>query len=416
MEIAPTIIFIGLLVFLAHFFTALFERTRIPDVLWLIIIGLIIGPVFRVLTPEDFGKVGPIFTTVALVVILFEGGLEIGVDSLRSSIRSTAVITLLSYFIAFTCLTTGLILVTPLSLAAILFASAVLSGPAPSVILPLVRQLKLTDASRTTLLMEAPLGEALSIVVALAVLESLSLHEVKVGKVIGALLASFVFALLIGVGSGYFWSILLERMRQLRNAILTTPSFVFIVYGFTEFLHFSGPVSALAFGITLGNADLIRIPWLASRVKLQPMQHNETERLFFGEIAFLLKTFFFVYLGLSIRLTDTWAMGVGLITTILLLVARFVAVRLTFVKSWLPANDAATMAVLIPKGTAAAVLASLPLQLGISGGEFIQNIIYSVVVWSIVLTSLLVFLLEHTALGDRYARLFTSPGNSKGPD
>ena len=43
MELAPVIVFVGLLIFLAHFFVALFEKTRIPDVLYLIIIGLILG-------------------------------------------------------------------------------------------------------------------------------------------------------------------------------------------------------------------------------------------------------------------------------------------------------------------------------------------------------------------------------------
>ena len=407
MGISAVIIFIGMLVFLAHLFAALFERTKVPDVLYLITIGLLIGPVFHIVKPEDFGKLGPIFTTVALVVILFEGGLELGIDSLKSSMRSTAVITTLSYLVSFILLAAVVRALGLFTFSSALFVSAVLASPAPSVIIPLVRQLKLKDSSRTTLMVEAPLGEAIGIVVALAVLESIKLDELNVGKVIGTLLASFIFALAIGVASGYFWSVLLKRIRQLQNAILTTPSFVFIVYGFAEFLHYSGPVSALAFGITLGNANLIRIPLLTSRMKLIPLQHNETERLFFGEVVFLLKTFFFVYLGLSIRLEDTWALGIGFGLSLLLLLARFIAVRVTFVRSWIPASDAAAMSVLIPKGTAAAVLAALPLQLGIVGGEFIQNIIYSVVLLSILLTALLVFVLERTGLGQRYTRFFT---------
>lgn len=44
------------------------------------------------------------------------------------------------------------------------------AGSAPSVVIPLVRQLKLQDASKTIIMVEAPLGEAISIVLALAVL------------------------------------------------------------------------------------------------------------------------------------------------------------------------------------------------------------------------------------------------------
>ena len=56
------------------------------------------------------------------------------------------------------------------------------------------------------------------------------------------------------------------------------------------------------------------------------------------------------------------------------------------------------MGILVPKGTAAVVLASIPLQMGFGEGEDIQNIVYSVVVISILLTALLVFLLERGIL------------------
>ena len=54
METISTFVFsIGLIIFAAHFFTALFERTRVPDVLPLIFIGIIIGPLFGILSPDD---------------------------------------------------------------------------------------------------------------------------------------------------------------------------------------------------------------------------------------------------------------------------------------------------------------------------------------------------------------------------
>ncbi|MBI4428628.1 MAG: cation:proton antiporter [Ignavibacteriales bacterium] len=397
MDIAPVIIFVGMLVFLAHLFVALFERTRVPDVLYLIVIGLVLGPLLKFIQPEDFGKVGRVFTTIALVVILFEGGLELSIDMLKKTWRSSVLITVLSYVISFGVLAVGTYYLTPLSLVASLFTSAVLAGPAPSVVIPLVRHLQLKESSKTTMMVEAPLGEAICIVIALAVLESYKVADVSLGKVAGALVSSFVFAVVIGVAGGSFWSLLLDRMRDLRHAIFTTPSFLFILFGLAEFLHYSGPVTALAFGITLGNAGLMPMPAFLSRTKLTPMVHNETERLFFGEIVFLLKTFFFVYLGLSIRLTDFWPLGIGLALSLLLLASRFVAVRLSFSRDP-DKGDMLMMSFLIPKGTAAAVLASIPLQSGIAGGELIQNMVYSVVVISIILTSLLIFLLERTSL------------------
>ncbi|MFC1914292.1 hypothetical protein ACFLXF_03365, partial [Chloroflexota bacterium] len=64
-------------------------------------------------------------------------------------------------------------------------------------------------------------------------------------------------------------------------------------------------------------------------------------------------------------------------------------------------------AVMVPKGLAAVVLASIPLQQGILGGELIKNITYGVVLLSIVITSFMVMLLDKTGLYELYGWLFS---------
>lgn len=76
MDIALAILFVGALVFLAHLFTGLFSRTKIPDDLLLMFIGLALGPAMGLVQPSDFGSLGSIFATITLIVILFQGGLE----------------------------------------------------------------------------------------------------------------------------------------------------------------------------------------------------------------------------------------------------------------------------------------------------------------------------------------------------
>lgn len=399
-DIAPVILFVGFLIFLAHFFVLAFERTRVPDVLYLIIIGLLIGPVFNIIKPEDFGKIGSVFTTIALVIILFEGGLDLGIDALRQSWRSTITITIASYIIAFVFIFLALFLIS-IDAGMKLFIAAVLAAPAPSVIIPLVRQLKLEENAKTTLTLESPLGESFGIVIALAILESFRLGDMQVGKLIGSLLSSFFLAFIIGTVGGYVWSILLFRMRQLRNAIFTTPSFLFVLYGISEFLGFSGPVTALMFGITLGNIESVNIKTLKKRFHLKPMVHTETERLFFGEIVFILKTFFFIYLGISIRLSDYHLLGAALAIVMALLLSRLVTIQFLH-RHGTPA-DSLLMSVLIPRGTAAAVLASIPFQLGIVAGSIVQDTINSAIILSIIITSLLVLIIERSNLINKKA-------------
>ena len=80
-----TLIFLGILVFSAHLFAMIFSKKKIPDVLLLLGIGVLIGPVLKLVSPSDFGAVGGVFTSITLIVILFEGGTGISINDLYSS-------------------------------------------------------------------------------------------------------------------------------------------------------------------------------------------------------------------------------------------------------------------------------------------------------------------------------------------
>jgi NhaP-type Na+/H+ or K+/H+ antiporter len=178
------------------------------------------------------------------------------------------------------------------------------------------------------------------------------------------------------------------------------------LYGLTEFLGFSGPVSALAFGVTLGNIGSKDLPVLTKKYRLTPLQHTEMEKAFFGEIVFLIKTFFFVYLGLSISLSDSRTLLLGALLTGALLVTRYVLIHLMVRRSLPVSRESLMIGVMIPKGTAAAVLASIPIQMGLVGGDALQNLIYSVVLASLIATGILLFMI------DRFAGF---PGGEDGP-
>jgi NhaP-type Na+/H+ or K+/H+ antiporter len=240
-------------------------------------------------------------------------------------------------------------------------------------------------------------------------LEALKFGAIRVHVVAGHVIASFIIAILFGVIFAFAWSLLLSRMRNLKNAIFTTPAFVFIVFGIVELLGYSGYVAALAFGITLGNIELFNVSRLKRFVTLEPIALNETERIFLSEVVFLLKTFFFVYVGLSMQLTNSWFFYVAAIIAFATFVLRIPVVRLSLHRST-PVSDASLIAVMIPKGLAAAVLASIPLREGIAGGELIQNVTYAVVLFSIVFTSVLTFLLTGTKFSILYEWLFQGFG------
>lgn len=184
-----------------------------------------------------------------------------------------------------------------------------------------------------------------------------------------------------------------------------TPAFVLVIFSIAELLGYSGAIAALDFGIVLGNIQSFSLSALQELLRGQAMRLNQAEEAFFSEIVFLLKTFFFVYIGLSIRLTDLalLAIGVGIVGVLFLVRVPVVRMALGRIARGM---DGALAAVMIPKGLAAAVLASLPAQAEVAGGAIIQDVVYAVILLSIVGTALLTFLLEKRLLWRPYAAFF----------
>jgi len=405
-EIAPIIAFVGILVFLAHLFTGIFSRTKIPDVILLIALGICVGPVLGLTSPSQFGQVGPVFTTITLIVILFEGGLALRLSTLRSALAGAMKLAPLSFFLTMMVVTGFALLLTDLELLPAFILGAIVGSTSEAVVIPLVNQLRIREETRTLLSVESSVNDVLSIVITVTLIQAYMLGDFNIASVSGDLIAAFLVAIVFGVVGAFIWSTLLNRIHAIKNAMFTTPAFVFVVFGIVEMLGFSGAIAALAFGVTIGNIESIRFPIFNPSPPNEPVGLTETEKVFFGEVAFLLKTFFFVYLGISLKLVSGWLITVGFIFTMLAFIFRIPAVKLSIKKS-VPIKDTSIISVMVPKGLAAVVLASIPLQQGIVGGELIQSITYSVVLLSIVMTSFLVLLLDKAGLTALYGWLLS---------
>lgn len=405
MPTALTIVFVGCTIFLSHYFASLFTRTKIPDVLWLFTIGLLLGPVFHLVRPENFGAVGPVFTTITLVFILFESGIDQRLEPLINSLSGTAKITTYNFFGSL--LVAGAIayFYTDLGLLRSLVLGSIVGGTSSAVVTTLARQFPMTKRSSTILILESAFSDVYTLAVPLTLLTAYKIGKIDVAFVTGQMIAAFILAAMLGVAGAFLWSILLNRMRTLQNTVFTTPAFVFIIYGIVEILNYSGPIAALMFGITLGNIDVLGPPIMKNVISRKPISLTDNERAFFSEAVFLLRTFFFVYIGISVRFQDGWMFVLGAIITGALFLARIFIVRLSVPRDT-PLKDAAFMAAMIPKGLGAAVLASLPVQQGIPGGEIIQSVVFSIILCSTLLTTVLSFLVDKTFVSKFYEVIF----------
>jgi potassium/hydrogen antiporter len=340
-------------------------------------------------SPADFGKVGSLFATIALVVILFEGGTTLDMNVLGKSLASTGKLALGCFVLTVIIVTLVGIYALGLTILPATMLGFTLGSTSPAVVIPLVKALNVSEKPATVLVLESALTDVLSIVGLFALLQVHNQSNIAAGHIIGSVLSAMIFAAVIGVIGGIGWLLVLGRIRDFPNTISSTLAFVFIVYGATEELGFSGAIASLALGITLTNFEkfkLNRIPSIDRNI----VPLNEVDQIFYREAVFLLKTYFFVYLGISIRFGAVRIALSAVAIVLVIYIMRIILTRFVFSDSAYNLRDTAITSMMAPKGLAAAVLAALPLKYDVAGGNDIRDITYMVVLVSITLTALLV--------------------------
>ena len=403
---AETILFIGLIVFLAHFFVAVFRKTRVPDVLWLTLLGLILGPITHEVAPESFGKAGSVISTIALVLILFESGMTLDPLVIPSIWRPVLLLTLST--LAVTMGLTMAVGVYWLNLDPLLAAmlGSVLGGTSAAVVIALVKSIQMKDPAGTVLILESALGDVLTIILLLGLLESAKTGGLNPLRMAGSIIASLLCAAVIGVIGGAVWLSIMNAVRSFPNTAFTTLALAFVLYGVTDVMGFSGAVAVLMFGATLTNHDLMgirRLPFLSGR-EFGVLAHFDHE--FLNELLFLLKVFFFIYLGVSIRFAEGGLAIAALALIAMVYIARIFTVRLVTSSTHIDWPEAGLMSVLAPKGLVSAVLASIPVAAGIQGAERARDFAYFAVIISILITAVLIPLVERKPMNTFYQRFY----------
>lgn len=402
MNVPVVIIMIGLLIFGAHLFNGLFKFTKIPNVLILLVIGILVGPVFGFVKEAHFGSIGPIFTSITLILILFESGTNLKIEELFKSIGSAFLLTLFNFiasavigtFIAFT-------FFSDIDFLSATFFGVIIAGTSSAVVIPIIKQLKMNKKGYTTLMLESALSDVLCLVIGLALLQAMKQGVFEMSDILNAIWKSFLFAFLIGFAGGFIWSIIIRFTRIIENSKVMNLAIVFIIYGLTEYLKLNGGIAVLIFGITLGNAHLLQNTFLRNVFPSKELLENEKD--FFSELVFIMSTFFFVYVGICMKFGSASIYIWALIIVALIIVIRPISIKL-LVRTKISFKDLSIMSIMAPKGLVPAILASIPIQYGMAGGENIQMLSFAVVLLSILICSILVIVLSKNPLTIGYLK------------
>jgi potassium/hydrogen antiporter len=392
MDTSLVVLYLGCFYFLSHFFSWIFRKSRFPDVLLLILLGLLLGPaLLGIASPEDFGKVGPVMTTVALTVILFQSGTDLKLRKIRDAAGATLAIGLMTFLMTIA-VTSGIALAYGLPLLQSLLLGSILGGTSAAVVIPLVDSLGMNEAPKTILVLESAITDVLCIILSFSLIQTMESGTVEVGSMVLGIGTSLGVAALLGIAAGILWIQAWKLVHEFPNSTFSTIAYAFVVYGVVDSLGYSGAIGALTLGLTIANSKEFG-------AKESPL--SGTERSFYSEIVFLLKTFFFVYLGICMELSEPLLVGLALIMILVVYGGRLGLTRLMVNKTF-QRSDAILISVMIPKGLAAAVLASIPVQKGLEYGAEVQAVTFAGVFISILLTAVMIPLLRNRGVASFY--------------
>ncbi len=396
------IISLSLLFFLGHALSWFFIKTKIPDLLILIIIGIILGPVvLNVIHPtEDLGQAGSVLSVVTLIIILYEGGLHLSFKDLMESSLMALSLSLLSFLMIASF--TAVALWPVLSLWPAILVGVGIGSTSSAIVIPMVKPLSIHQHTKTVLSLESAFTDVLTIVIFLGLLEYLTSENPAASQFFVSLSSTPVMSAVVGAAAGITWAFL-RKTTAVSRLPFAGEACALLTYGVLEFLSFNGALGVLALGFTLANINLLP---MSLRKFLEDRPVSTAEMSLLSSVTFLLRTFFFIYLGLLIQIESWMAVLWAIILTGVIFVTRYVSVRAVFRSSVAPRLDAITAVAMGPRGLACAVLATLPLQRGLPEGEWIQNLIFAVIPLSILMTSIFVSLAERDWFNKKTEFLF----------
>ena len=412
MKVNDILLVVSLVVFVGYLAEWLFRKINIPDTLLLIVVGFVLGQTGYV-DPGRFGTFAPLFTTFTLLFLMFDGALYIDLRSFAEGIGAGITIGVTSFFISSAAIAAIFYFLTNDLLIALMLGFA-LGGVSSAFIIPILKQVTVDKKLYSVLTLESALTDVLAIVFATTMIELKIMKSFALKGIFSQVASLFFVAGVLGVLAGFLW-IFLEMHKIIegdRNYMMTI-AYVVLLYFVTEYLGGNGAIAAMCFGMMIANSKiLIEMGHKIKKPGKKP-GNGETaavdtdkgvqvvsrrERMFYQEISFFLKTFFFVYIGLLINVTNLKAVGIGSGIAVAVLLLRYVSLLLT--RKYKPLERLLVNS-LFARGIAPAAILLVAMGKGLLTDQTIIDTVYVIITATIILSSLRVFVYKFRVMKAR---------------
>jgi len=321
------LILVSFTLLVGYISSLIYTKTKIPDIIWLLGLGILIGPVFGLFEKSSFLTLAPFMSIIALNIILFDAGINIDVTTLIETLGKSAALAVSTFLT--TMILVGLTLSTfmpdSFNLRQAMLLGAMVGGTSTVSVYGILSGLgnlfKNIDTARVILLTESIITDPICIISAITIIRMIMLPEVSLSDSFRDIFSIFVLSALIGFVIGFVWAGIMDRLRGRPFLYMATIAILFPSYIFTESIigEGGGAITALTFGLAITNyAFFAKKIGFASTVKIDKRRLRE----FHEEITFFMKSFFFVYIGLVVTLSLEYFI-IGLGVAVLILVDRF---------------------------------------------------------------------------------------------
>ena len=358
------------------------RQLRLPGIVLLLGTGALLGPDgLSWVDPRALGD--GLFSIVdfGIAIILFEGGLNLEWSRLKrqeAAIRRLITVGALVTFASATGLA-RVVLGWSWDVSLLFGSLVVVTGP--TVVGPLLRDMRLRPRLRTVLEAEGVFIDPIGALLAVAVLQVVAAPMVEtITAEVQLVAASLGFGVALGIVAGL---VLVFALRQGRlvaggyESIFTLAGVVLLFEACDAVVAESGLMAVTVAGVVVGN--------LETRV-------GQDLREFKDRLTVMLVGLLFVLLAADVPLDDLQALGRPglLVVGALILLARPLSVWLSTAGLGLPAGERAFMGAVAPRGIVAAAVTSLTAATldsqGIEGGDDLKALVFLVIAATVVVS------------------------------
>jgi len=329
-------------------------RFNFPAIVLMAIAGILLGPVLGLLRPEEtFGEIYQPAISLAVGIILFEGGLQLKFDELRELSKGVRRLVFPGVLLAWGLGFLAASQIAGLSVPTALVFSGIMVVTGPTVIMPLLRQAKLTSRPATLLRWEGIVNDPIGALLAVFVFELLHLsghgpESFSPIQAVGSLLLASTMCGVWGWLLGFF--VAQSFRRGWVPEFLKTPVLLALVlacFGIANGLQEEGGLLAVTvMGVTIANSKLPSINQLR--------QFKENVAVLFVSGVFVMLT---ANLTFGTLFSLTWK-DILFVAAMLVLV-RPIAVQLSLLRTKTEPNERALVSWIAPRGIVAVAVSGL---------------------------------------------------------